>query len=267
MTKNFTSLFSKILISMAIVALVLIQVGAVSVSAQSQTPPAVASYEKLPVKGQLIIPAGKGFVAPEQWQNLNVTLWYGVKTDTVASMGNLGNGLANDRAKKYGGVASDYPTVTWAGPSVNVTGGNCREQFYSDAAVLTAGVVYGDECPILVEYNAENQPAIVAPAATDVFTATPTPTVAMTSTPTAPAEAFVTPSAQPSPTATQNPDVILQKDLTVTNNGLQWFLILALLGLMLFLAFRRPSAPVETVASKATTTRRKTAPKKKSTKK
>lgn len=163
----------------------------------------VTDYDQLPVKGQLIVPAGKGFVAPDAWNGLNVTVWYGTADDTNTTMANLGNGIANDRATKYGGQASDYPTVIWNGPSVNV-GGQCRGQFYSDATVLTAGVVYGDECPLLIEYNAEGH-YIAQPA-------TPPP-------------AYPTPGPEATPQATEAPP-------TGPDGGFNWWWCLWPLGIL-----------------------------------
>jgi len=270
MTKNFTSLFSKIV---AIALTLVIAFGSVSSAfAQAANPPSVASYDQMPVKGQMIVPAGKGWVAPESWNGLNVTIWYGVKADTVATMANLGAGIAQDRARNYGGSESDYPTVVWSGTAVAISGNNCRPEFYSDATILTAGVVYGDQCPLLIEYNVEGH-FVAAPtlaAAIDtVVPSTPlpisTPTALVSPTPTISVEASVTPSVA---TPTSDPNVVYQKDVTITNNGLLWFGILLLAAGFFGLLFRRSSVPVEPVAPKATTTRRKPATKKtKSTKK
>lgn len=95
--------------------------------------------------------------------------------------------------------------------------------------------------------------------------------VAATEVSTTPAVAINTPVVPSTPLAavpTQNTDVIYQKNLTVTNDGLMWFAILVLLGLVLFLAFSRPgTAPAPTQAPKATVSRKSATKKSKTTKK
>lgn len=164
----------KIFSLIALLAIVAALFATATPTAAQDSAPTVTDYGQLPTKGQLVIPAGKGWVAPDSWNGLNVTVWYGTADDTNTTMANLGNGIATDRSQKYGGQPSDYPTVVWGGPSVHV-GGQCRGQFYSDATVLTAGVVYGDECPVLIEYNAEGH-FIAQPATQPGPAATPQPT-------------------------------------------------------------------------------------------
>ncbi len=152
-------------ITLAIVALAFGQVS--FVAAQSGTSTNITSYDQIPEKGQLIIPAGTGFKAPALMHGLVATITYGGMEDTTASLTSYSNGIAKDRVAKYGGLVSDYPTVIWTGASDTITGTqNCRDGFYSDSVVITKGVVYGDRCPLMIEYHLEHFVS-VAPAATE----------------------------------------------------------------------------------------------------
>lgn len=124
----------------------------------------ITSNSQLPVQGQLVIPANVGYSAPAELHGLVVTVWYGGKDDNVASMLHLSDGLAADRSLKYGDSKESYKTVVWDGEKAPISGGqNCRDGFYSDSVVLTEGVVYGDKCPIVIEYHIDHFVS-VAPA-------------------------------------------------------------------------------------------------------
>lgn len=240
-----------------LVALTMVFAQAGNVAAQSGVAPSVTSYDQLPVQGQMIILANQGWVAPDEWNGLNVTLWYGVKTDTVATMSNLGNGISEDRANNYGGKSDDYPTVVWAGTVVSLSGGNnCRPEFYSDSAILTAGVVYGDECPILIEYNSAGHYIAQSAVPTLVPTNTPLPTVTLeptaTMAPVEPTEVVSAPTPIPQ-IAPVSPDMPVQVYMDPGLVGFIQFLgwtilicgiplgVLALLVYGLVRLFRKPA--------------------------
>lgn len=257
--------FRSIFQALSILALmVMVFAQAVSpVSAQSAVV-YIMSNDQLPEKGQLVIPANVGYRAPAELHGLVVTLWYGGKNDNVSTMLHLSDGLAADRVLKYGDTKESYKTVVWDGERAPISDSqNCRPDFYSDSVVLTEGVVYGDRCPIVIEYHIEHfVPAIANATATAMApaaTATPTATLAFTPTPSV--EAPVTPGATASqPTATADPMVIPISGEVNKINLMGW-IIGALALAVLFLAFRRPAAvwaPVQT-----TSARRKPATKKK----
>lgn len=164
MNQKLTSLISKILVVLALFAMVF---NPVSLAAAQSNVTYITSNDQLPKQGQLVIPGNVGWSAPAKVHGLVATIWYGGKDDNVSTMLHLSDGLASDRALKYGGKSSDYATVVWDGENAPISGGqNCRDGFYSDSVVLTEGVVYGDKCPIVIEYHIDHFVS-VAPAATE----------------------------------------------------------------------------------------------------
>lgn len=257
MTKNFTSLFSKILVILAIFALVLSPVGISNVAAQSAAT-YITSNDQLPEKGQLVIPANVGWRAPASLHGLVVTLWYGGKDDNTSTMLHLSDGLAADRALKYGDSKESYKTVIWDGDRAPISDGqNCRPDFYSDSVVLTEGVVYGDRCPIVIEYHIEHfVPAIANATATAMApTATATP-VAPAATATNP-PAVGTPTALPvvpteqviaPPTGGMPVQVTVDPNMMAFAVSLGWMFLfcgvpLMVLGLLLYALFRAFGKP------------------------